>query len=287
MHGVGQFEVSHNAIQFSPDISISPPIHCVVPAAMRLHRLQFNAAPSNFQVMTLKTSDDNMSIENWDNAARPGVAPAWSPRSPAERVLMALKMHGALSSAELGIKLSTTGEAARQQLARLAEEGLVASASEARGVGRPTQRWSLTAAAQSRFPDTHAALTVQLLDIVRSSLGEAALDTLIAVREADTRSAYQSVITDDLPLREKVAALADLRSAEGYMAGWSEEPDGTLLLVENHCPICAAATACQGFCRAELDVFRSILGPEATIQRTEHIVSGGRRCTYSIRKADA
>ncbi|MDB5613604.1 MAG: MarR family transcriptional regulator, partial [Devosia sp.] len=76
--------------------------------------------------MTLKTSGANMSIDNWEDTARPGVAPAWSPRSPAERVLMALKMHGALSSAELGAKLSTTGVGARQQFARLAEEGLVA-----------------------------------------------------------------------------------------------------------------------------------------------------------------
>ena len=200
---------------------------------------------------------------------------------------MALKMHGALSSAELGAKLSTTGEAARQQLARLAEEGLVLSSSEARGVGRPTQRWSLTAAAQSQFPDTHAALTVQLLDIVRNSLGDAALDTLISVRETETRIAYQSAVPEHLPLRDKVAALADLRSAEGYMAAWSEEPDGTLMLIENHCPICAAATACRGFCRAELDVFRAILGPDAHVERREHIVSGGRRCTYSIRKSDA
>jgi predicted ArsR family transcriptional regulator len=240
--------------------------------------------------MTLKTSAPDMSSRDLENlpvvaAAQENIA--WSPRSPAERVLMALKMHGALSSAELGAKLSTTGEAARQQLARLAEEGLVRAVSEARGVGRPTQRWSLTPAAQSRFPDTHAALTVQLLDIVRTSLGEAALDTLIGVRETDTRTAYQAVIADHLPLRDKVAALADLRSAEGYMAGWSEEPDGTLILVENHCPICAAATACQGFCRAELDVFRAVLGPDAAVERHEHIVSGGRRCTYAIRKTDA
>jgi predicted ArsR family transcriptional regulator len=26
-------------------------------------------------------------------------------------------------------------------------------------------------------------------------------------------------------------------------------------LIENHCPICAAATECQGFCRAELSNF--------------------------------
>ena len=238
--------------------------------------------------MTLKTSDVDMSSRNLENVGQGDTAPqspAWSPRSPAERVLMALKMHGALSSAALGSKLGTTGEAARQQLARLAEEGLVVATSEARGVGRPTQSWSLTPAAQARFPDTHAALTVQLLGIIRNSLGDAALDTLISTREAETRSTYQTALADRASLRDKVAALADLRSAEGYMADWREEVDGSLLLIENHCPICAAATACQGFCRAELDVFRAVLGPQAEVERTEHIVDGGRRCSYAIREA--
>ena len=226
-----------------------------------------------------------MSSQNLENTAPETVA--WNPRSPAERVLMALKMHGALTSAAVGAMLGTTGEAARQQLARLAEEGLVAATSEARGVGRPTQSWRLTPAAQGRFPDTHAALTVQLLDIVKSSLGEAALDTIIAVREADTRAAYETAVADRTSLRDKVAALADLRSAEGYMADWREEADGSLVLIENHCPICAAATACQGFCRAELDVFRAVLGPHTEVERQEHIVSGGRRCSYAIRETDA
>ena len=221
-----------------------------------------------------------MSSQNLENAQ-------WSPRSPAERVLMALKMHGAMSAAALGNMLGTTGEAARQQLARLAEERLVVATSQASGVGRPTQRWTLTPAAQARFPDTHAGLTVQLLDIIRSSLGQDALDTMISTREDITRSAYETALADSLSLRDKVATLVQLRSAEGYMADWREEADGTIVLVENHCPICAAATACQGFCRAELDVFRAVLGPSAEVTRTEHIVSGGRRCTYFIRELQA
>ena len=200
---------------------------------------------------------------------------------------MALKMHGAMSAAALGNMLGTTGEAARQQLARLAEERLVVATSQASGVGRPTQRWTLTPAAQARFPDTHAGLTVQLLDIIRSSLGQDALDTMISTREDITRNAYETALADSLSLRDKVATLVQLRSAEGYMADWREEADGTIVLVENHCPICAAATACQGFCRAELDVFRAVLGPSAEVTRTEHIVSGGRRCTYSIRELQA
>jgi predicted ArsR family transcriptional regulator len=212
--------------------------------------------------------------------------PAWSPRNPAERILMALKMHGAMSAAALGAMLGTSGEAARQQLVRLAEEGLVEARSAAAGVGRPTQLWALTAAAQSRFPDTHAALTVQLLDIVRNHLGDAALDTIIGAREAQTTHAYEQAVASAADLKSRVAALADLRSQEGYMAAWTEQADGSLLLVENHCPICAAATACQGFCRAELEVFRSVLGPGVEIERTDHIVSGGRRCSYTITPLD-
>ena len=240
--------------------------------------------------MTLKTSPGGMSSHNLENVVHTDTAPeavAWSPRSPAERVLMALKMHGALSAAAVGALLGTTGEAARQQLMRLAEEGLVTAISEARGVGRPTQSWRLTAAAQARFPDTHAALTVQLLDIVRSSLGESALDTIIATREAETRAAYETAVAGRTSLRDRVAALADLRSSEGYMAEWREEPDGSLVLIENHCPICAAATACQGFCRAELEVFRAVLGPDAVVTREEHIIAGGRRCSYAIREVGA
>jgi len=195
---------------------------------------------------------------------------------------MALKMHGTQSAAALGTMLGTTGEAARQQLLRLADEGLVEAESQAIGVGRPTQLWRLTARADQRFPDTHAALTVQLLDIIRTQLGEDAIDTVIGAREAQTAAAYHAA-TEGQDLAGRVAALARLRAEEGYMASWMAEPDGSFLLVENHCPICAAATACQGFCRAELDVFRSVLGPDAEVTRLEHIPLGARRCAYAIR----
>lgn len=209
----------------------------------------------------------------------------WSPRNPSERVLMMLKMHGTLTAAAVGEKLGTTGEAARQHLTRLATQGLVVSKSTPSGVGRPTQQWSLTAAGQAQFPDTHAALTVQILDSVRSSLGEEALDRIIAQRESETRSHYAAAMAACGSLRERVAALAELRSAEGYMAEWQEEDDGSILLIENHCPICAAATFCQGFCRAEKAVFQAVLGPQTDVERDEHIIEGGRRCTYVIRPA--
>jgi predicted ArsR family transcriptional regulator len=41
------------------------------------------------------------------------------------------------------------------------------------------------------------------------------------------------------------------------MAEVKTQADGSCLLIENHCPICAAAEACQGFCRSELEVFQA------------------------------
>jgi predicted ArsR family transcriptional regulator len=68
------------------------------------------------------------------------------------------------------------------------------------------------------------------------------------------------------------------------MASVTAEPGGSFLLVENHCPICAAAAACQGLCRSELAVFRAVLGTEIAIERIDHILAGARRCAYRIHK---
>lgn len=206
----------------------------------------------------------------------------WNPRSAAERILFHLKMHGDQTAGQLGKALGTSGEAARQQLVRLAEDGVVESWSQVQGVGRPAQFWRLTPRGQDHFPDTHAALTVDLLAIIRSELGEEMLERLIDTREAKTRAAYGARLAEARSLPERVAGLAALRSAEGYMADWFPDEQGGYVLVENHCPICAAATACQKFCRAELAVFREVIGPEAQVERIEHIVAGARRCAYRI-----
>jgi predicted ArsR family transcriptional regulator len=204
-----------------------------------------------------------------------------APRPAADRLLGLLKTGGPQSTGALAAALGVTTEAARQQLLKMAADGLVTARSESHGVGRPAQVWSLTAAGNARFPDRHSELTVQLIRTVRTELGQAALDGLIDSRSQEARSCYIAAMAGSVDLADRVVRLADIRSREGYMAEWKR--DGTdFLLIENHCPICAAATECQGFCRSELEVFSEALGPEVSIDRTEHIVAGARRCVYRI-----
>jgi predicted ArsR family transcriptional regulator len=203
----------------------------------------------------------------------------------AARVLYALKSAGPQSADALARRLKVTVVAARQQLGRLLEKGLVAFEDRREGVGRPKRVWSLSDAGNARFPDSHAAMTVDLIQAIGTAFGAEGLDRVIAEREKATRRLYAERVRPGRSLAERARLLAEQRAEEGYMAEVKRQPDGSLMLVENHCPICVAAKACQGFCRSELRLFRDILGPDAKVEREEHILAGARRCAYRITTA--
>lgn len=205
--------------------------------------------------------------------------------TPADRILFQLKTRGPAETLALAGALDISRQAVLQHLERLVSGGLVDHLDERRGVGRPRRVWSLTPAAQVRFPDTHAQLTLEMLDAVRAEFGEAGVERMIARREQATAKAYIQVMGSAETLEARVARLAEIRTTEGYMADWTPDPGGGFLLVENHCPICAAAAVCQGFCRAELQMFREALGPGISVERTDHILAGARRCAYRITTA--
>ena len=201
--------------------------------------------------------------------------------APADAILLRLKTGGPASTAELAAHLGVTRQAVRLQTEKLAAQGLLAGEQARGGVGRPGARWNLTAAGHARFPDAHAQVTVELLEAVREEFGPDGLDRLIRRREDASRTLYMAALAADADLEARLDHLTRLRAAEGYMAEWSSAGDGTYVLVENHCPICAAATACQGFCRSELTLFREALAP-AKVERIDHILQGARRCAYLV-----
>ncbi|AYG58434.1 helix-turn-helix transcriptional regulator [Rhizobium jaguaris] len=203
-------------------------------------------------------------------------------QSPVNRILILLKTEGAQLASAIGSALGISSEAARQQLTKMADEGLVEPVTEAAsGRGRPRQLWHLTSAGNGRFPDGHADLTATLLTTMANQLGPGAVDAVISAREVETLKRYRGEVEVAADLPSRVATLTAIRTREGYMADHWQEEDGSLVLVENHCPICAAATVCAGFCRSELETFRATLG--ANVEREEHILLGARRCAYRIR----
>lgn len=203
------------------------------------------------------------------------------PEASADRILFLLKTRGAQTAAALAKAMRVTAVAVRQQLMKLQDESLVEYRDARLTVGRPKRHWRLTEKAQTRFPDGHASMTLEIIAAARTVFGDAGVERMIAAREAESRESYAQKLRSARSLAQKVERLAEVRAAEGYMAECRTDSDGTLWLIENHCPVCAAARVCQGFCRSELAIFQSLL-PGATVERTDHILAGARRCAYRI-----
>jgi predicted ArsR family transcriptional regulator len=188
------------------------------------------------------------------------------------------------TAGDLAVALDMTEAGVRQHLDALADNGLVTShKGSAEGRGRPPTVWSLTDLAQDLFPDRHDDLTLDLITAVRNALGDDGVQRVIDARADQQRAAYVNAMPKRGSLRVRAEALARVRTDEGYIAEVVDGPDGNgVLLVEHHCPICTAASACAGLCASELELFRDVMGPKVKIERTQHIIAGDRRCTYRM-----
>src|SRR5215208_7585364 len=211
--------------------------------------------------------------------------PGTGERKTRRAIVKLLKTEGPLGTAELAERLGLTAMAVRLHLYALQGEGLVTAEDRPVPVGRPAKSWRLTREADRHFPEAYAELSVALIDAMQETFGAEGLNRVLESRCARQQSDYAKRIRRADPLEKRLKDLAQVRTEEGYMAEVRarEEGDG-FLLVENHCPICAAANACQGFCSTELELFRSVLGPGVSVERAEHIIKGDNRCVYRIKQ---
>lgn len=203
------------------------------------------------------------------------------------RIVDRLKRVESATATTLAAEFGLTDTAVRQHLDALEAGGMVQRYQVVPdGRGRPPVHWQLSALAEELFPDRHADLTVDLIGSIRQALGDDALAKVVAARAERQLATYRAALpAAEVPVR--VRALATLRTAEGYLAEVTTDPDDadTLVLTEHHCPIHDAATACVGLCGAELSLFQQALGSHVVVTRNQHLLSGDARCSYRISPA--
>jgi predicted ArsR family transcriptional regulator len=199
-------------------------------------------------------------------------------------ILMRLKTRGPLSARALAASLGITSVGVRQHLAALQSAGLVDQAevpAPKPGRGRPVRAWRLTGKGHRQFPDTHAEITVALLNVVEDIFGESGLDRVIDQHGQQTLRLYQAALMDR-DISQRLEILSHLRNQEGYMCEVKNLGTGSWLLIENHCPVCAAASRFKGLCRSELQIFQTVFEDVARVERINHILEGARRCAYRV-----
>ena len=214
----------------------------------------------------------------------PASFPGQEARSTHRALLDTLKREGPRDARALSVLLGISPMAVRLHLYQLRDEKLVTYAEERRPMGRPGKLWRLTNAAGRLFPDRHRDAAVHLLDAVRAAFGGRGLARVLSSYGRAQVRRYLRRMRRGGSLLARLRALCTLRSDEDYMAAVEPFRDGGFMLVQNHCPISAAAASHGELCAAEQAIFQAVLGRSVVIERCEHILAGAARCSYRISK---
>ena len=204
-------------------------------------------------------------------------------------LLVRLRQEGPSAPEELAAALGASRTGVLQQLHALETAGLVSRRAVRHGVGRPRHVYDVTEAAQDLFPTNYDGLAVGLLTAIRSIGGEALVDEIFEERRRTTTARVRRRLAErlpaDAPLVDRARELAVIQDEQGYLAEVVLSSDGVIRLVERNCAIHRIAADTSAACKAELELFRDLLGPD--VVRETHIAAGDRCCTYRIGGARA
>ena len=198
-------------------------------------------------------------------------------------LLVALKKRQPLTAGELGKQFGLTANALRRHLKGLEEADLVRYRPEVRGVGAPVYAYSLSEAGEALFPRSYEPTLEAALQTVQQECGAEGVQRVFARR-------WRNQLGDSLPTlaalppAERAQLLAELLSAEGYMAETAMQSPSRAEIRVFNCGLHGVAGRFPEACAAELKFLEEALG--ASLERREHIAGGCNACVYHVQFAD-
>ena len=209
------------------------------------------------------------------NPMTPGLA---GHRGLRGEILLELKKSQPATAGELAQVFGVSANAVRRHLKELEAEGLITYGREQRGTGAPTHAFRLSPDGEAVFPKRYGEALTHVLSFVAQANGRDAVREMFAERFRGHAERLRAELAD-ATLEEKVQAVVELLSQQGFMAAWSVEAD-ELRLAEHNCAFQEVAQQFPEICAAEADFLRDILQSE--VQRDQYIIDGCNACQYSI-----
>ncbi len=234
-------------------------------------------------------------------------AQARAERGTRARVARLILELGPSTASVIGGRLGLTPAAIRRHLDNLLAEGLIETRSArtyaSRGRGRPARLFAITDAGRSAFEHAYDDLASSALRFLAAEAGPAAVEKFARHQVSELERRYGAVLAGVAP-RERVRALADALSADGYAASASAAPApgpapanaaagqtamageaaaalaGGEQLCQHHCPVAHVAEEFPQLCEAETEAFSRLLG--RPVQRLATIAHGDGICTTHV-----
>ena len=137
----------------------------------------------------------------------------------------------------------------------------------------------MTDGGEALFPRAYGPALTTALEALCDQHG---VDSVVALfrRQWDAAAEAAKPRLAQLPLAGRTQLLAELLSAQGYMAESESVSDGVATLREHNCAIRAVAERFPEVCAAEAKFIAEVLG--AAVERRGRIVDGCNACQYTV-----
>jgi predicted ArsR family transcriptional regulator len=193
-------------------------------------------------------------------------------------VLNALKVWGRATVNQLADSVGVKPITVRHHLKTLSADGLITAEIERQHVGRPHYVYSLTEEAQNLFPQKYHMLAERLLEQLKDALPPEMVETFLdQIALAIAREVEPDLKA--LSLEERLAAVAQILSSEGYMARWERDADA-IRVIEHHCPYYLISRDHPEICRIGETLMRAVL--HADVTKDACLIDGDECCTFRI-----
>jgi predicted ArsR family transcriptional regulator len=195
------------------------------------------------------------------------------------KIVTALRRRHVASAVDLADEFGLSPNAVRQQLEQLERDGYVVERSVRRGPTKPTFEYSLTAHADTLFPQRYDKMLNAVLREVKESFGADGLDLVLAKLGKQAAEKYRAKLTAT-DAKGRVYELAALLRENGVEADVVETESGTLELREHNCPYGQTVGEHPEVCSIIHTVLRD--GVEVPTKQIESIATGGIACRFEI-----
>ncbi|HUA08056.1 MAG TPA: helix-turn-helix domain-containing protein [Candidatus Acidoferrales bacterium] len=195
------------------------------------------------------------------------------------KIVAELRERGGASAADLAALFGLSPNAVRQQLVVLERDGLVEEHAVRRGPTKPTLEFSLTAKADTLFPQHYDKMLSAVLREVKEQFGSPAVGQIFdsIARRSVERTKERVTATDP---EGKVAQLTQLLRDRGVVAEYSLI-DGGFLLQEHTCPYSGVVKEHPEVCSVIHHVIDETIGGEH--EQIESLATGGKSCTFALK----
>lgn len=212
-------------------------------------------------------------------------APMLSEHGTRWRVARLLLENGPSTVSQLSEWLGLTPTAVRRHLDALLAEGRVetqeARPRGRRSRGRPARLFVLTDTGRNAFYHAYDDLAASALRFLADTAGEAAVAEFARWQVTDLEHRYRRAVGAATSTSERVQALAEKLSGDGYAATAQAAPStGGEQLCQHHCPVAHVAEQFPQLCEAETEAFERLLG--TPVQRLATIAHGDGVCTTHV-----